>query len=279
MILITGANGQLGQALTALCQRRGIACRAYSRQALDICDQALIKACFDLESFDCVINCAAYTAVDAAEDDPQTAFAVNAEGPRILAESGVPIIHVSTDYVFDGKNAAPYGIDAPVNPLSVYGRSKRAGETALLSGDFSGLIVRTAWLYSKKADSRNFYQTIRQLASNRKNLRVVNDQIGTPTLVDDLAKALVSLYEQKAHLQPMRLLHFTNAGSGSWYDFACAIVRHLDLSCCIEPIATSDYPTKAKRPSYSVLSLNSLQPYAIEPRHWLTALTEDSSHV
>lgn len=142
MILITGANGQLGQALTALCQRRGIACRAYSRQALDICDQALIKACFDLESFDCVINCAAYTAVDAAEDDPQTAFAVNAEGPRILAESGVPVIHVSTDYVFDGKNAAPYGIDAPVNPLSVYGRSKRAGETALLSGGFSGLIVR-----------------------------------------------------------------------------------------------------------------------------------------
>ena len=161
----------------------------------------------------------------------------------------------------------------------MYGRSKRAGETALLSGGFSGLIVRTAWLYSKKADSRNFYQTIRQLASNRNNLRVVNDQIGAPTLVNDLAKALVSLYEQKAHLQPMRLLHFTNAGSGSWYDFACAIVRHLDLSCCIEPIATSDYPTKAKRPSYSVLSLNSLQPYAIEPRHWLTALTEDSSHV
>ena len=242
MILITGANGQLGQALTALCQRRGIACRAYSRQTLDICDQARIKACFDLESFDCVINCAAYTAVDAAEDDP-------------------------------------YGIDAPVNPLSVYGRSKRAGETALLSGGFSGLIVRTAWLYSKKADSRNFYQTIRQLASNRNNLRIVNDQIGAPTLVDDLAKALVSLYEQKAHLQPMRLLHFTNAGSGSWYDFACAIVRHLDLSCYIEPITTSDYPTKAKRPSYSVLSLNSLQPYAIEPRHWLTALTEDSSHV
>ena len=265
MILITGASGQLGQALTALCQRRGIACRAYSRQALDICDQARIKACFDL--------------VDAAEDDPQTAFSVNAEGPRILAESGVPVIHVSTDYVFDGKSSLPYGTDAPVNPLSVYGRSKRAGETALLSGGFSGLIVRTAWLYSKKADSRNFYQTIRQLASNRNNLRVVNDQIGAPTLVDDLAKALVSLYEQKAHLQPMRLLHFTNAGSGSWYDFACAIVRHLDLSCYIEPVATSDYPTKAKRPSYSVLSLNSLQPYAIEPRHWLTALTEDSSHV
>lgn len=279
MILITGASGQLGQALTALCQRRGIACRAYSRQQLDICNQARVKACFDLESFDCVINCAAYTAVDAAEDDPQTAFAVNAEGPRILAESGVPVIHLSTDYVFDGKKTAPYGIDAPVNPLSVYGRSKHAGETALLSGCFSGLIVRTAWLYSKKAGSRNSYQTIRQLASKQNNLRVVNDQIGAPTLVDDLAKALVSLYEQKAHLKPMRLLHFTNAGSGSWYDFACAIVRHLDLSCCIEPIATSDYPTKAKRPSYSVLSLDSLQPYAIEPRHWLTALTEDSSHV
>lgn len=279
MLLITGANGQLGQELTALCQKRGIACRAYSRQALDICNQARVKACFDLESFDCVINCAAYTAVDAAESDPQTAFAVNADGPRILAESGVPVIHVSTDYVFDGKSSLPYGTDAPVNPLSVYGRSKRAGETALLSGGFSGLIVRTAWLYSKKAGSRNFYQTIRQLASNRTNLRVVNDQIGAPTLVDDLARALVSLYEQKAHLQPMRLLHFTNAGSGSWYDFASAIVQHLDLSCYIEPITTSDYPTKAKRPSYSVLSLNSLQPYAIEPRHWLTALTEDPSHV
>ena len=103
MLLITGANGQLGQELTALCQRRGIACRAYSRQALDICNQARVKACFDFESFDCVINCAAYTAVDAAESDPQTAFAVNADGPRILAKSGVPVIHVSTDYVFDGK--------------------------------------------------------------------------------------------------------------------------------------------------------------------------------
>ena len=154
MLLITGANGQLGQELTALCQKRGIACRAYSRQALDICNQARVKACFDFESFDCVINCAAYTAVDAAESDPQTAFAVNADGPRILAKSGVPVIHVSTDYVFDGKSSLPYGTDAPVNPLSVYGRSKRAGETALLSGGFSGLIVRTAWLYSKKAGSR-----------------------------------------------------------------------------------------------------------------------------
>ena len=113
MILITGASGQLGQARTALCQRRGIACRAYSRQALDICDQALIKACFDLESFDCVINCAAYTAVDAAEDDPQTAFTVNAEGPRILAESGVPVIHLSTDYVFDGKKLRHTALTPP----------------------------------------------------------------------------------------------------------------------------------------------------------------------
>lgn len=113
MILITGASGQLGRALTALCQRRGIACCAYSRQQLDICNQARVKACFDLESFDCVINCAAYTAVDAAENDPQTAFAVNAEGPRILAESGVPVIHLSTDYVFDGKKLRHTALTPP----------------------------------------------------------------------------------------------------------------------------------------------------------------------
>ena len=200
MILITGANGQLGQELTALCQKRGIACCAYSRQALDICNQARVKACFDFESFDCVINCAAYTAVDAAEDDPQTAFSVNAEGPRILAESGVPVIHVSTDYVFDGKSSLPYGTDAPVNPLSVYGRSKRAGETALLSGGFSGLIVRTAWLYSKKADSRNFYQTIRQLASNRNNLRVKSIGFALRTKGTPAADAAFALYQRRKRI-------------------------------------------------------------------------------
>lgn len=275
MLLITGANGQLGRALAAACCRHDIAHRAVSRSECNIRDPDAVKALCDSDSFECIFNCAAYTNVDAAEGEPAAAYAVNAFGPWLLARSGIPLVHISTDYVFDGLARSPYETHAPTSPLSVYGLSKRAGETALLEGGFNGLVIRTAWLYDKAPGSRNFYQTIRRLADERRTLQVVADQIGTPTHVVDLAEALVALYERQAHRQAMHLVHFTNSGHCSWYDFACAIVRENESACSVYPIPTSAYPTRAIRPQYSVLSLKSLDDYGIRPRHWLEAFREN----
>lgn len=275
MILITGASGQVGRAAVAACRKRGIAFRAVDRKALDITDRKALAQMLSSDAFDCILNCAAYTAVDAAEDNAASAFATNAFAPWLLASSNIPILHISTDYVFDGQASEPYSTDATTHPLSVYGLSKRAGETALLEGLFCGAVVRTAWVYSKREGTKNFYQTIRRLAEKLDTLRVVSDQIGAPTLAEDLAEALVTLYEQGAHLQPLRVLHFTNAGQCSWFEFACEIIKREKVGCQIQPISSAQYPAKALRPHWSVLSLKSLEPYGISPRSWLDALAAD----
>lgn len=274
MILITGADGQLGQALARTCATRGLCFEALSRRELDICDRKAVERLVKRNAFEAVINAAAYTAVDAAESRPGEAYAVNAYGPWLLAQTGVPILHVSTDYVFDGKAHTPYETDAPARPLSMYGLSKRAGETALLEGGFSGAIVRTAWVYDKRPGNKNFYQSIARLARERSELRVVSDQMGAPTLTDDLAQGLLELLAKGAHRRPMHLVHFTNAGVCSRFDFARAIVEHLGLNCSVLPCATNEFPAPAARPAYSALSLESLAPYGITPRHWLDALKE-----
>ncbi len=272
MIAVTGANGQLGQAVVDKCKRHGLSFRAFGRTELDVTDPKAVSEVLVGETFDCTIHCAAYTAVDAAEDRPQEAFAANAYAPWLLASTGVPILAVSTDYVFDGKAASPYEADATARPVSVYGLSKRAGEVALLEGGFSGAIVRTAWVYSKREGTKNFFHTMQRLARERDEIRVVNDQIGAPTLAEDLAAALVTLYEKGAHHKPMHVLHCTNSGTCSWFDFATEIIRMTNPNCTVTPIPTSAYPTKAKRPAYSVLSLRSLDAYGIKPRHWKEAL-------
>lgn len=272
MIAITGSRGQLGQAVLDVCSERGIPFRAFDRTSLNVTNSDTVKSVFEKDDFDCIIHCAAYTAVDAAESHPEEAFAVNAYGSWLLANTGVPILSVSTDYVFDGTASVPYETEALCRPLSVYGLSKRAGETALLEGNFRGAIVRTAWVYSKREGTQNFYNTMLRLASERTELGVVDDQVGAPTLAEDLASTLVSLYESSVHKSPMRILHFTNSGSCSWYDFATEIVRNSGLSTPIHPIPTSAYPTKAIRPRYSVLSLSSIESYGIHPRHWKEAL-------
>lgn len=272
MIAITGSGGQLGQAVLAVCSERGIPFRAFDRTSLNITNPENVRKIFEENDFDCIIHCAAYTAVDAAESHPEEAFTVNAYGSWLLARTGVPILSVSTDYVFDGTASVPYETESPCRPLSVYGLSKRAGETALLEGDFRGAIVRTAWVYSKREDTKNFYNTMLRLASERSELSVVDDQVGAPTLAEDLASTLVTLYENSVHKNPMHILHFTNSGSCSWYDFASEIVRQSGLSTPIRPIPTSAYPTKAVRPRYSVLSLSSIERYGICPRHWKEAL-------
>lgn len=183
-------------------------------------------------------------------------------------------MHISTDYVFDGRARQPYEVDSQTAPLSVYGRSKQMGEAALLTSKACGCIIRTSRLYSPTAGTRSFFQTMLQLLSERQSLGVVSDQFSAPTLAEDLADALVELYLQGAHLRSMQVLHFTNTGETSWLGFASAIQERIGTTCKLEAIPAVQYPAKARRPHYSVLSLQSLQAWRIKPRSWQDALTE-----
>lgn len=274
MIAVTGAGGQLGRTVLAALRRRGIPGLGFDRHELNIADQDAVVQNLRPGVFDCIINCAAYTAVDDAEDHSRDAIAVNAAAPKYLTDTGIPIMHISTDYVFDGRARQPYEVDSQTAPLSVYGRSKQMGEAALLTSKACGCIIRTSRLYSPTAGTRSFFQTMLQLLSERQSLGVVSDQFSAPTLAEDLADALVELYLQGAHLRSMQVLHFTNTGETSWLGFASAIQEGIGTTCKLEAIPAVQYPAKARRPHYSVLSLQSLQAWRIKPRSWQDALTE-----
>ena len=274
MIAVTGAGGQLGRTMLSALRRRGILGLGFDRHELNIADQNAVIQKLRPGVFDCVINCAAYTAVDDAEDHSRDAIAVNAAAPKYLTDTGIPIMHISTDYVFDGRARQPYEVDSQTAPLSVYGRSKQMGEAALLTSKACGCIIRTSRLYSPTAGTRSFFQTMLQLLSERQSLGVVSDQFSAPTLAEDLADALVELYLQGAHLRSMQVLHFTNTGETSWLGFASAIQERIGTTCKLEAIPAVQYPAKARRPHYSVLSLQSLQAWRIKPRSWQDALTE-----
>lgn len=274
MIAITGVTGQLGKTILTTLKRRGILGLGFDRHELNIADQNAVVQNLRPGVFDCIINCAAYTAVDEAEDHSRDAIAVNATAPKYLTDTGIPIIHVSTDYVFDGRARQPYEVDSQTAPMSVYGRSKQMGEAALLTSKACGCIIRTSRLYSPIAGTRSFFQTMLRLLSERQSLGVVSDQFSAPTLAEDLADALVELYLQGAHLRSMQVLHFTNTGETSWHGFASAIQERIGTTCKLRAIPAVQYPTKARRPHYSVLSLQSLQAWRIKPRSWQDALTE-----
>ena len=274
MIAVTGAGGQLGRPMLSVLRRRGILGLGFDRHELNIADQNAVIQKLRPGVFDCIINCAAYTAVDDAEDHSRDAIAVNAAAPKYLTDTGIPIMHISTDYVFDGRARQPYEVDSQTAPLSVYGRSKQMGEAALLTSEACGCIIRTSRLYSPTAGTRSFFQTMLQLLSERQSLGVVSDQFSAPTLAGDLADALVELYLQGAHLRSMQVLHFTNTGETSWLGFASAIQERIGTTCKLEAIPAVQYPAKARRPHYSVLSLQSLQAWRIKPRSWQDALTE-----
>ena len=274
MIAITGVTGQLGKTMLTTLKRRGILGLGFDRHELNIADQNAVVQNLRPGVFDCIINCAAYTAVDEAEDHSRDAIAVNATAPKYLTDTGIPIIHVSTDYVFDGRARQPYEVDSQTAPMSVYGRSKQTGEAALLTSKACGCIIRTSRLYSPIAGTRSFFQTMLRLLSERQSLGVVSDQFSAPTLAEDLADAVVELYLQGAHLRSMQVLHFTNTGETSWHGFASAIQERIGTTCKLEAIPAVQYPTKARRPHYSVLSLQSLQAWRIKPRSWQDALTE-----
>ena len=274
MIAVTGAGGQLGRTMLSALRRRGILGLGFDRHELNIADQNAVIQKLRPGVFDCIINCAAYTAVDDAEDHSRDAIAVNAAAPKYLTDTGIPIMHISTDYVFDGRARQPYEVDSQTAPLSVYGRSKQMGEAALLTSKACGCIIRTSRLYSPTAGTRSFFQTMLQLLSERQSLGVVSDQFSAPTLAEDLADALVELYLQGAHLRSMQVLHFTNTGETSWLGFASAIQERIGTTCKLKAVLAVQYPTKARRPHYSVLSLQSLQAWRIQPRSWQDALTE-----
>ena len=255
--LVCGAGGQLGQELVLTCPEQ---CQAIpmTRSMLDIADPVQVAKALDDTEPSWVINAAAFTAVDAAESEPESAHRVNAMGPEILAlqcrERNIRFLHVSTDFVFDGTQGHPYAPDAEPNPLGVYGRSKLDGENAVIAAGGSSVILRTGWVYSRHGG--NFVKTMLRLMAEREQLSVVEDQIGTPTRARGLALACWGLAD---HGDASGIYHWSDAGACSWYDFAVAI-REIALelgllrqAATLLPIPASQYPTPARRPAYSVL--------------------------
>lgn len=271
--LIVGSKGQLGRGLAATAPA-GVELFTHDRDTLDITDRAAVDVLVGQIKPNLLLNAAAYTAVDKAESDETTAYAVNATAVGILAEAaraiGARFVHVSTDFVFDGTSGVPYLPGAPTNPLSAYGRTKLAGEQR--AGN-DALIVRTAWVYAPTGN--NFVRTMLRLMAEHPEIRVVADQIGTPTYAPDLAAAIWTLVERGL----TGVHHYTDAGVASWYDFAVAIqeealaVGLLKTAVPVVPIATADFPTPARRPSYSVLDKASTYAALGGPTpHWRTNL-------
>lgn len=242
--------------------------------ALDITDPEAVAAAVRENSIDVIVNCAAYTNVNKAEEEEDLAYRINALAPGILAkaakEAGALLIHVSTDYVFDGTGHVPYTEDMPVSPLSAYGRTKQAGEQMIMDSGCRYMIFRTAWLYSTFGG--NFVQTIYDKTASQPTVNVVSDQIGTPTYAQDLADLLAAIIEEDK-LDRTGIYHFTDEGVCSWYDFAkeiCDISGHL---CDVRPCRTSDYPSKTKRPHYSVLDKTKVkETFGMEIPHWKDSL-------
>ena len=277
-VLLTGAAGQLGTALRQSVAE-GVDIVATDEQDLDICDPAGVASAISDERPELLINAAAYTQVDRAESDREIAFEVNAAGPRLLAEAlaavGGRMIHVSTDFVFAGDRPVPYAPDDPTSPLSVYGETKRAGEAAVLARlGVRAAVVRTSWLYS--TTGRNFVRTMLTLMASRDSLGVVYDQVGSPTSAASLARAIWAVAE-RAHVHGLQ--HWADRGVASWYDFAVAIQEEaivrglLAKAIPIRAIRSADYPTPARRPSFSVLDTRrTAAELGFDPPHWRQSL-------
>lgn len=259
-VLITGASGQLGCCIKDLESRHpNLNFIFATREDLDITDKHEVNSFFNNSYIDYCINGAAYTAVDKAEEEHELAFKINAEGPKHLAvackKHDVVLIHISTDFVFDGKKTEPYTEEDIPNPISVYGASKLQGEIEVQKILKEYFIIRTSWLYSEYG--HNFMKTMLRLAETRNEIGVVSDQIGTPTYARDLAELIVHIINSKS--KAYGLYHYSNQGITSWYEFAKAIFELSNKTIIITPITTAEYPTAAKRPVYSVLSKKGLQ--------------------
>ena len=264
VVLVTGANGQLGQSLRHIAPHypeiEFVFCDS---SQLDITHRAQIASVFDQYQPQYCINTAAYTAVDKAESDAEKAHRINVVGAQNLAEicneKKVVLLHVSTDFVFDGTQKTPYTEDDLPNPTGVYGQTKWEGEQAIIEATPRYFIIRTAWVYSQFG--ANFMKTMLRLASERDRISVVNDQIGTPTNAVDLAKAIVAciLYDVTTQTPEYGIYHYSNEGQCSWYDFAAAIFKLKAITIPVHSIPTAEFPTPAKRPKYSVLDKSKIK--------------------
>ncbi|MGN1214830.1 MAG: dTDP-4-dehydrorhamnose reductase [Candidatus Cryptobacteroides sp.] len=281
-ILVTGANGQLGTELRNVTEGSRdnyifsdvVSSAQGQTLILDVTDlRAVRRACASLD-VDVIVNCAAYTDVEKAEDNPQAAMALNAAAPANLAvaasERGAFLIHVSTDYVFSGDSTVPYREDSPTGPLGVYGATKLAGERALQSSGCDWIIIRTAWLYSPYG--KNFVRTMCRLTAEKDSLPVVCDQTGSPTYAHDLAVLIVRMMDEGLEGRE-GIYHYSNEGEISWYDFAKAICSLCGNTCDIRPCASGEYPSKVRRPQYSVLDKTKVrETFGVEVPFWLDSL-------
>ena len=254
VILVTGANGQLGNEMRLVSENSANQYLFTDVAELDITDIEAVRKIMKENKVDVVVNCAAYTNVDKAEDDEATARRINRDAVENLAvscqENGVTLIHVSTDYVFPGNGCIPCTEDMPVNPLGVYGKTKLEGEEAIQKIGCNALIFRTAWLYSPYG--KNFVKTMQKLTAEKEHLSVVFDQVGTPTYAADLARLIVYVIES-GQLHKQGIYHFSNEGVCSWYDFAKEICALSGNTCDIRPCHSDEFPSKVKRPHFSVL--------------------------
>ena len=277
-VLVTGANGQLGSEIKD-CQHNFNALNFFYADLLDIdiCNEDAVNTFVAINGIEAIINCAAYTAVDKAEEDAEAAKKVNTEGVFNLVKAmenvNGKMIHISTDYVFDGTKYLPYDEEDTVSPIGVYGKTKREGELAVINSSLEGIVIRTSWLYS--AYGNNFVKTMMRLGKEKERLNVIFDQIGTPTFAGDLANICLAILsnEQNRIDKAGKVYHFSNEGVASWYDFATAVMKINKLDCEVLPIETKDYPTLAKRPHYSVLNKAKIkQNFKITIPYWRDSL-------
>ena len=279
-ILVTGSNGQLGKELHRLVETSNYSDEFYftNRDSLNISSHSKVASFCKEHNINTIVNCAAYTAVDKAQDDEESANAINHLAVKNLAkvakEQNIQLIHVSTDYVFDGTNSQPYTENDTVSPQSVYGQTKLDGENAIIAiNPKDSLIIRTSWVYS--SFGANFVKTMLRLGEERDSLGVIFDQVGTPTYAKDLAKSILHIISDTptTHSQKVEIYNYSNEGACSWYDFAKSIFDISNISCEVNPITTDQYPTPAKRPHYSILNKKKIkEQYGLEIPYWKDSL-------
>lgn len=274
-ILVTGSNGQLGSEIRHIAPSYPDYSFIFTDVAeLDITESGAVKNFLAENPVDVIINCAAYTSVDKAETERTIAYKINVDGPENLANAAakrnILLVHISTDYVFEGTHSRPASELDPLKPMGFYGATKLFGEKAVRNSGARAMIIRTSWLYS--AYGVNFVKTMRKYGLERGELRIVSDQIGSPTYAADLAKTLLDIIPQyKRH--DCDIFHYSNEGVASWYDFAWEIVRLSGIDCAVSPISTEEYPLPAPRPAYSVLSKAKIrQTFSLEIPYWRDSL-------
>ena len=280
-VLVTGAFGQLGTELRLLTEGRPDFIFTDIRpdgqvRKLDICDRRAVDRMLTEENIGAIVNCAAYTNVNAAESETDLCHFINATGPGVLARAALrhdaALVHISTEYVFDGRKASGYRETDRRHPLSAYGRSKRDGEDAVRNSGCRGLIIRTSWLYSPFGN--NFVKTMLRLGAERPEVGVVCDQVGSPTYARDLAETILALLPRIGHRHG-EIYHFTNDGVCSWADFAATIMREAGLPCHVKPITTAEYPSPAVRPAHSTMSKAKIvRDFGIVLRPWQESLKD-----